>query len=430
MNLTEPQAGSDLAAVKSRAVPDGDHYRLSGQKIFITWGDQDFTDNIVHLVLARLPDAPPGIKGISLFLVPKFLVNADGSRGARNDVFPASIEHKLGIHGSPTCVMNYGDNGGAAGWLVGEPHGGIALMFTMMNHARIAVGIQGLSISERAFQQARGYALERVQGQPAGNARGTIIQHPDVRRMLMQMKSGIEAMRGLCYLAAASADHAHHAQDAVARQRHERRFALLTPIVKGWCTEFSQEITSLGVQVHGGMGYIEETGAAQHFRDARITTIYEGTTGIQANDLISRKLLRDKGAALGELVADMQRTAAALAGAGTAVAAGGRVFRAAVELLEQTAGWVIAHQRDSDALPGAVAVNFLLGAGTVCGAWVLSRAALATDAGGGADAADYLDARRELFCFYCEHLLPRATALLQTVRAGADSVMALRPEQF
>jgi alkylation response protein AidB-like acyl-CoA dehydrogenase len=290
MNLTEPQAGSDLAALRALAVPSvqGDHYKISGTKIFITWGEHDMAENIVHLVLARLPGAPEGVKGISLFVAPKFLVNADGSLGERNDVKCVSIEHKLGIHASPTCVMQYGDAGGAVGYLVGEPHRGLEYMFTMMNHARLGVGLEGVAVAERAYQHALEYARTRVQGREIGQRDGdrvTIIHHPDVRRMLMSMKSQIEAM-----------------------------IDLLTPIVKAWCTEQCIEIASTGVQIHGGMGFIEETGAAQYLRDARITTIYEGTTGIQANDLVGRKVGYEKGATALALIAQMRKTITAMHG--------------------------------------------------------------------------------------------------------------------
>src|SRR5579859_3437974 len=296
MNLTEPQAGSDLAAVRTKAVPEGDHYRLYGQKIFITWGDHDMTDNVIHLVLARTPDAPEGVRGISLFVVPKFLLNADGSPGQRNDVHCVSLEHKLGIHASPTCVMSFGDQGGAIGYLVGQENKGLAHMFTMMNEARQKVGIQGLAIAERAYQQAREYAKERVQGRLASSKSGgavAIIHHPDVRRMLMTMKSQIEAMRAFAYVMAADMDRAHRDPDAVERARRQVRVDLLIPVLKAWCTELGVEIASTGVQVHGGMGYIEETGACQFLRDARIAPIYEGTTGIQAADLAGRKLASD-----------------------------------------------------------------------------------------------------------------------------------------
>ncbi|MBX2824613.1 MAG: acyl-CoA dehydrogenase, partial [Gammaproteobacteria bacterium] len=311
MNLTEPQAGTDLAAIRTRAEPSGDHYLISGQKIYITYGEHDLTENIVHLVLARLPDAPPGVKGISLFIVPKFMVNDDGSVGERNDVRCISIEHKLGIHASPTCVMSYGDNGGAVGYLVGKEHHGLAYMFTMMNQARHAVGVEGYSIAEGAYQQARGYALERKQGKTLlGQSEDdqAIVNHPDVRRILMTMRANIEAMRALGLECAAAFDRARNHADEETRSYHQRRGELLTPLVKGWSTENGVELCSLGIQVHGGMGFIEETGAAQYLRDARITPIYEGTTAIQANDLIGRKTARDGGQGMSELLADIEAT--------------------------------------------------------------------------------------------------------------------------
>src|SRR5216683_2539640 len=292
MNLTEPQAGSDLGALRSRAVPANDerwggHYRISGQKIFITYGDHDLTDNIIHMVLARTPDAPPGSRGISLFLVPKFLPDAAGRPGERNDLRALRLEEKLGIHASPTCVMSYGDGEGAIGWRVGEENRGLECMFTMMNSERLLVGVQGVAIAERAYQQARDYAKTRVQGQTAGGPRDAdavpIIRHPDVRRMLLSMRAGCEAARALTYFAAAAIDRSRSAGDSEARSRAERRADLLIPVVKAWCTDLGVEIASMGVQVHGGMGYIEETGAAQYLRDARIAPIYEGTNGIQAN---------------------------------------------------------------------------------------------------------------------------------------------------
>ena len=318
MNLTEPQAGSDLAALRTQAVPEGDHYRITGQKIFITWGDHDMTENVVHLVLARLPDAPPGVRGISLFIAPKFLLQPDGTPGERNSVRPVSVEHKLGIHGSPTCVMAFEN---AVGYLVGEPNNGLAAMFTMMNHARLGVGLEGVAVAERAYQQARDYARERVQGKvPGQKGRVAIIQHADVRRMLLTMKSYIEAMRSIAYVTAADLDISMRHADADTRAQHQARVELMTPVVKGWSTEIGQLLTSLGIQIHGGMGYAEETGAAQYLRDARITTIYEGTTGIQANDLVARKILRDGGASLMALLADMRATDAEsrpLSGAGS-----------------------------------------------------------------------------------------------------------------
>ena len=428
MNLTEPQAGSDLAEIRTRAVPNGDTYLISGRKIFITWGDHDFTDNILHLVLARLPDAPPGIKGISLFLVPKYLVNADGSTGRRNDVYPVSIEHKLGIHSSPTCVMSYGDDGGAHGYLVGAKHNGIACMFTMMNHARLSVGVQGLSISERAYQQALGYAKEREQGRKPGQpGRARIIEHADVRRMLMLMKSGCEAMRALSYVTATSLDYMNRSAGG---GNHAERFALLTPVVKAWCTELAQEITSLGVQVHGGMGYIEETGAAQHFRDARITSIYEGTNGIQAQDLVGRKVIRDAGKALGELIGEIKQTVAGLSDTDVNQAVIKRALSVAVENLAQATDWLLQRHRDDPDAPGSVAINFLMLMGYVCGGWQMARAAMIATEKSAASNDDFYRSKIVTARFYAEHYLPRCGAHFAAIRAGSGSIMALGEEHF
>ena len=428
MNLTEPQAGSDLAEIRTRAVPNGDTYLISGRKIFITWGDHDFTDNILHLVLARLPDAPPGIKGISLFLVPKYLVNADGSTGRRNDVYPVSIEHKLGIHSSPTCVMSYGDNGGAHGYLVGAKHNGIACMFTMMNHARLSVGIQGLSISERAYQQALAYSREREQGRrPGQSGRARIIQHADVRRMLMLMKSGCEAMRALAYVSAASLDHMNHSPDG---GNHGERFALLTPVVKAWSTEMAQEITSLGVQVHGGMGYIEETGAAQHFRDARITSIYEGTNGIQAQDLVGRKVIRDDGKAIRELIGEIRQTVAELSDDDANQAVIRRALGYATEKLEQATDWLLSNYRDDPDASGSAAINFLMLMGYVCGGWQMARAAMIAAQKSASSNDGFYRSKVVTARFYAEHYLPRTAGHFSAIHAGSESIMALDEEQF
>lgn len=309
MNLTEPQAGSDLSAVKTKAVPSGDHYLISGQKIYITWGDHEQAENIIHLVLARLPDAPEGNQGISLFLVPKYLINEDGSIGERNDVKAVGVEHKLGIHSSPTCTLAFGDNGGAIGYLVGPLNQGLMCMFSMMNHARLAVGHQGVSVGERAYQQALDYASQRVQGAVQGvEGRAPIIHHPDVKRMLLQMRALTEAGRAMSLATMAAEDISTHHPQSEVRSRNALRVEVMTPLIKGWCTEMAMETTSLGVQVHGGMGFIEETGAAQHMRDARILPIYEGTNGIQALDFIGRKCLRDQGEGIRQLLADMSQT--------------------------------------------------------------------------------------------------------------------------
>ncbi|MEX2525820.1 MAG: acyl-CoA dehydrogenase [Gammaproteobacteria bacterium] len=434
MDLTEPQAGSDLAVIKTKAVPDGDQYRISGQKIFITWGDHDMADNIVHLVLARLPDAPPGIKGISLFLVPKFLPGEDGTPGERNDLHAVSLEHKLGIHASPTCVMSFGENGGATGYLVGEENNGVACMFTMMNHARLAVGMQGLSISERAYQHALEYAKERIQGRiPGKDDRATIIHHADVRRMLMTMKAGTEAMRALCYITAASLDYKHHAQDEKLRQQHKENFALLTPVVKAWCTELAQELTSLGIQVHGGMGYVEETGAAQFFRDARITNIYEGTTGIQARDLAERKLLRDKGAVLQRLLGEIRELMPQLADSGNNdIRIIHRHFEAGIKHLEEAADWLLANHDKNEHNAGAASYHFLMLTGTVLGGWQMARASLkaAAHLESNDESAVFYSAKITTARFYAEHILTRSHYYLQSIQAGSDSMMGLEIDQF
>ncbi len=433
MNLTEPQAGSDLAAVRTKAEPAGDHYKISGTKIYITWGDQPFTDNIVHLVLARLPDAPPGVKGISLFIVPKYLLNSDGSIGELNDAFPVSVEHKLGIHGSPTCVMSFGENDGAVGYLVGEENNGLACMFTMMNHARLGVGIQGLAISERAYQLAKSYALERVQGTvPGADGKVTIIHHPDVRRMLMLMKAHTEAMRALAYVTATSTDFAHHSEDAEQRQHAQSRTALLTPVVKAWMTEVAQEVTSLGVQVHGGMGYVEETGAAQHLRDARILTIYEGTTGIQANDLVRRKILLDGGAAMDELLNEMRVLDAELAAGSSELDAVRTALAAGVQHLEQATRWLLKSAPDDANVAGSAAFNILMLTGTVSGGWQMARAALVADQKlqvGDSDKAFY-QAKLITARFYAQHIMPRSAGYFEAATAGSESIMALPESSF
>ena len=431
MNLTEPQAGSDLAAVATRAVPEGDHYRVSGQKIFITWGDHQMTDNVIHLVLARLPDAPPGVKGISLFLVPKFLLDENGESGERNDVHCVSVEHKLGIHASPTCVMSFGDKGGAVGYLVGEKHRGLMAMFTMMNVARQSVGLQGLSVSSRSYQQALAWAKERLQGTRSDGSRYPIIDFPDVRRMLLLMKSGTEAMRALAYVAAAEIDRSRLAQDASEAARHHARVELFTPIVKGWLTEMSQELTSYGIQIHGGMGYVEETGSAQYYRDARITTIYEGTTGIQANDLVGRKTLADEGAVLADLLQEIEGVAAQLSGVEDLAPLGAALSQSAAAA-RSARQWLLERAREDRNVAGAAGVNFLMLLGYVCGGWLMAQSALKASArlaSGGGDAA-FLEAKVVTARFYCEHLLPRASACLAAIQAGPDSMMALAADQF
>ena len=429
MNLTEAGAGSDLGAIRTKAVKDGEHYLISGQKIFITYGDHELTENIIHMVLARTPDAPAGVKGISLFIVPKFLVNADGSLGARNDVHAVSLEHKLGIHASPTAVMSFGEQGGAVGYLVGEENRGLEYMFIMMNHARLQVGLQGLGIAERAYQQALGYARERVQGKPPGaTAKSTIIDHPDVRRMLMTMKAQIEAMRGLAYVAAAALDKAHSHPDAGQRDTAKRYAELLNPIVKGCCTEMGNEVASLGVQVHGGMGFIEETGASQHLRDARITTIYEGTTAIQANDLVNRKILRDQGVTAQNALDDVDKFARDLANKNDdALRSIASALTQGVDAARRSVAWLVAAAAEDPRLPAAAAVPLLRLLGIVLGGHQLARAALAArrhlDAGEGD--GQFYDAKLKTALFYAESILPRATGLMTTVTKGSRTVMIL-----
>ena len=377
MCLTEPQAGSDVGALRTRAVPAGDHYRIHGTKIYITYGEHDLTPNTIHMVLARTPDAPPGSRGISLFLIPKLLVREDGSLGPRNEVRCVSLEHKLGIHASPTCVMSFGENEGAIGYLVGAEHGGMEAMFTMMNNARLSVGLEGLAIAERAYQGALAYARERVQGRRrdgGGEAPARIIEHPDVRRMLLTMRSQIEAMRALAYSAAAALDRSQHEPDAALRAEAEGRVALLIPLVKAWCTDLGFEIASSALQVHGGMGYIEETGIAQHLRDARIAMIYEGTNGIQALDLVGRKLRMADGRLPWALFAELKRDLAALA-----VAEEGdlrRPLAAALAELEEATRWLQAgHGNDADAA-AAGATPYLRMLATTLGGFLLARSAL------------------------------------------------------
>ena len=435
MNLTEPQAGTDLAALRSRAEPNGDHYLVSGQKIFITYGEHEMAENICHLVLARLPDAPDGVRGISLFLVPKFLPDADGNPGQRNDLRCVSIEHKLGIHASPTCVMSYGDQGGAVGYLIGRENEGLACMFTMMNAARHAVGMEGYSLSERAYQHALAYARDRVQGRAMlAGANGTngIINHPDVRRMLMDMRAQTEGMRMLGLEAAVSYDIARHGDDESARAHHAVRGALLTPIVKGWCTETAQRVTYDGVQIHGGMGFVEETGAAQYYRDARITTIYEGTTGIQANDLIGRKFSRDGGAAFFALLDEVESVSLQLTQAGeTSLAQFGQQLREASDELKSLASWLLAEEREMHHAPAA-AVPFMMASGTVLGGWMHGRSALRAQAAlqdGGAD-TEFLTTRLALAQYYGSVTLGSVFGLVQSAMGLGDAVALLDEAQM
>jgi alkylation response protein AidB-like acyl-CoA dehydrogenase len=421
MNLTEPHAGTDLAVITTTAVPNGDHFLVKGQKIYITWGDHDMTDNIIHLVLAKLPDAPDGVKGISLFLVPKFLVNGDGSLGERNDVYAINLEHKLGIHASPTCVMSYGDNGGAIGYLVGQPHQGLVAMFTMMNNARLLVGLQGVSLSDRAYQGALEYARERVQcAAPGTKQRGAIIHHPDVRRMLMTMRSLTEAGRAITYATATQIDLSHKATDAATRGLALKRVGLLTPIAKGWCTEVSQEVTSLGVQIHGGMGFIEETGAAQHQRDARILTIYEGTTGIQALDLAGRKTVYDQGAAMADLVQQM-RDDLSLHGHAVSEQHRGNMSEA-IDGLESSYKQLLQQAKDDVMFAGAISFDLLMLSGYVCGAWQMIRSA---DLVAMEESESFKANKLVTVAYYLDHILPRFEAHRRSIIAGSSSVMAI-----
>jgi len=429
MNLTEPNAGSDLSVVRSKAVPEGDHYLIKGQKIFITWGEHDMAENIVHLVLARLPEAEPGVRGISLFLVPKFLVNDDGSLGERNDCAAVSLEHKLGIHASPTCVMSFGDSAGAVGYLIGEEGKGLACMFKMMNNARLAVGLQGVAISERAYQHALEYAGERTQGRAVGfEEAGVILRHADVRRMLLTMKVLTEAGRAITYDACASLDRAHRSSEVSTKKQQAARAALLTPIVKGWCTEVSQEVTSLGVQIHGGMGFIEETGAAQHFRDARILPIYEGTNGIQALDLVGRKTLFDGGDALNSLLAEMRQVVVDSVRSKAHKQSGERLAEA-LNALEVARDLLLGSEKEPQ-FAATVAYNFLMLTGFVCGAWQLLRQSLKAEQLllEGATDALFLNSKQQTATFYISQILPRYRGYAQMIADGSEPVMAMSDE--
>jgi len=425
MVLTEPQAGSDLGLVRTRAVPDGDRYRLFGQKIFITWGDHDHTPNTLHMVLARIEGAPTGVRGISLFVVPKVLVNADGSLGARNDVRCLSIEHKLGIHASPTCVLAFGEKQGALADLVGEPGRGLEYMFIMMNSARLSVGSEGYAVGERALQRATEWARTRLQGKAplaAGAGPVPIIQHPDVKRMLLTMKSQTEASRALTLYAAFQFDLAAHSADGKVRRTAQARGELLTPVVKGWCTEIGNEVAATGVQVHGGMGYIEETGAAQYVRDVRITTIYEGTTGIQGNDLIGRKLGRDRGAAIGELIAEMERELRSLESGDPAVLAVREAALGAVAALKSATQALLRTLASRPEVGLAVSVPYLKLCGYVIGGWLLAKsAAIAAAKVDGPESAFYA-AKIRTAAFYAAQVLPTAAALARVVEGGGASV--------
>ncbi|MDA1319541.1 MAG: acyl-CoA dehydrogenase [Proteobacteria bacterium] len=428
MNLTEPQAGSDLAAIRSMAIPEGDHYRITGQKIYITYGEHDMAENIVHLLLARTPNAPAGSKGISVFNVPKYLINADGSLGEANDITCVSIEKKLGIKGSPTAVLQYGDNGGAIGYLVGKEHQGLEIMFAMMNHARFTVGMQGLAISERAYQQAVSYAVDRRQGTPLGGEEGdTIIGHPDVLRLLASMRADIMAMRGLVGIGAAAMDMAAHDDSP----EIQNRLGLLVPIIKGWLTEHSQNVTSAAVQIHGGMGFIEETGVAQHYRDARILPIYEGTTAIQANDLVFRKTIRDGGGAVTDLLNEINQDMMSIRDDDTDPALGSiQTLASRMMTAVETTRKVIDHLLASANSPRRGAANghhYLMLLGVLTGGWQMVRgAAIAQDVikAEGSD-KPFLEARKAMARLFITQRLPQIDALAETIMTGDEAVLEI-----
>ncbi len=430
MVLTEPEAGSDVGALRTRAEPQDDgSWKLFGTKIFITWGEHEMTDNIIHLVLGRAPGAPPGTKGISLFLIPKYLVNPDGSLGARNDVSCVSIEHKLGIHSSPTCVMSFGENDGAVGYLIGEVNQGMRYMFTMMNDARLAVGLEGLAIGERAYQQALGYAQDRTQGRAIGAPKtetSPIIDHPDVRRMLLTMKGYNEAMRGLLYDNAKEIDLAEHHPDDAFRRAASDRAGLLTPVSKAWCTDLGVELASIGIQIHGGMGYVEETGAAQYYRDARIAPIYEGTNGIQAIDLVVRKITLGEGAVVRRYLDELTALDDPLAAAGDTLESIRTGLAEGVVLLRNATEWLLSRTDPNDVLAGATPYLRLFG--TVAGAGYLARQALAAHRIGDGD--DFASAKVSTARFYCEQLLPQAFGLVPAIMSPAAGLFEIETKHL
>ena len=437
MNLTEPQAGSDLALVRTRAEPQGDGtYKLFGTKIFITFGEHDMASNILHLVLARVTGAPEGVKGISLFLVPKFRLDAEGNPGERNDAHCVSIEHKMGIKASPTAVLQFGDHGGAIGELIGEENRGLEYMFIMMNAARYAVGMQGIAVAERAYQKAVQYARDRVQSRPVdGSLPGSapIIHHPDVRRMLMTMRSLTEGCRAMALTSAAAYDAQHAHPDAATRQQNQAFYEFMVPLVKGYSTEMSLEVTNLGVQVHGGMGFIEETGAAQYYRDAKILTIYEGTTAIQANDLVGRKTARDGGATARAIAAQIEATEAELGRSDSAAArAMAKALTAARTAFVEVVDFVVANTKSKPNAVFSGSVPYLMLAGNTVSGWQLARALLVAEkqlAGGEGDRA-FLEAKVATARFYAEHILSRTSSLRTAILEGADSVTALALDSF
>jgi alkylation response protein AidB-like acyl-CoA dehydrogenase len=443
MNLTEPQAGSDLALIRTRARADGAHYRINGQKIFITYGEHDMAENIVHLLLARIDGAPAGVKGISMFAIPRRLINQDGSLGAPNDLRCVSIEHKLGIRASPTCVMSYGDEGGALGYLVGEPHRGLEYMFIMMNSARLSVGVQGIGLSELALQQASAWAHSRVQGRAVarrgegaaggattgseapGAAASTIVRHPDVARMLLTIRANVEAMRALALYTAITFDRARAEKDESKRAAAHSRGELLIPIVKAWSTDQGVELASLAMQIHGGMGFIEETGVAQTLRDVRITSIYEGTTGIQANDLLSRKIVRDRGQTLSALLSDLLRELNDIRGSDPALRS---VRNASIEALTVLRDATVSLLYEFGAEPArafAVSVPYLHLCGRVLGGALMARSAAisARKLAEGSGDAKFYRAKLQSARFYAEYLLPESLSLARTVKSGGASVV-------
>ena len=422
MNLTEGDAGTDVGSLKTRATPNGKHYLIRGQKIYITWGEHDMAENIIHLVLARLPNAPAGIKGISLFLVPKILVNDDGTLGQPNDLKALSIEHKVGIHACPTCVMSYGEEKGAIGYLVGEENRGIQCMFTMMNNARLTVGLQGVSVSERAYQQALSFCKERVQGiAPGFNEVGPIVRHPDVQRMLANMKSITQASRVLTYSACAEVDYSLSDLPLEALEKHKRRLGLLTPIVKGWCTETAQEVASVSLQCHGGMGYVEETGIAQIFRDARILPIYEGTNGIQAMDLVGRKIIGDDGRGAKELIVEMQECANNPVMLELVSVSQLKRFSSSIDDLKSTIS-IVLHYSDNKELIGKIAFDTLMMAGTILASWqmLLSLEKASNAFTNNASSAEFLKEKARTVKHFIDFILPRYLSNFTTISASTE----------
>ncbi len=434
MNLTEPQSGTDLGTIRTTSVREGNYYRLKGQKIFITWGDHDMTSNIIHLVLARSPEGPSGTRGLSLFIVPKYLINLDGSIGQRNDVRPVSLEHKIGIHASPTCVMVYGENEGAIGYLVGEENRGIEYMFVMMNNARLGVGLQGLAIAERAYQQATAYSKERIQGRPiqGADAPVPIIYHPDVRRMLLSMKSQIEAMRGLCYSVAADMDKANRMPNDAEKYRAQAMLDLMIPVVKAWCTDTGLAITSTNIQVHGGMGFMEETGAGQHYRDARITTIYEGTNGVQAMDLLSRKVVRDGGEVLFQFLTKVKMSIEELDSNDRSHVALAKHLQSASDTISKTAKWLIEIFPSDPGRAASGATPFLEMLGLISGGWILARSAIEAkrQLKEKPTNTEFLESKLITAHYFAEAHLSRVATLIDPIIGGGDCVMRMNSEQF